>query len=222
MRLAAVDIGSNTIHVLVADVIRNKLEDVAHYVEMPELGARVARTGSIGTKSRVAIRALRSVIARARKNGFDRLIAGATAAGARGARPAAEGSIARAGARSGRGRGAPCRHGGHRLQSPVRTFPTQPAQRPDHRRPPSLRTPARRSPGGRGGAPRRVAAEPPQSAPSRGGGLAAVTGLVRAGGAPDQPRSAPPRDASCLFAARRRFVGLGRLALWPVGRMGSW
>src|SRR5713101_4975785 len=57
MRLAAVDIGSNTVHVLVADVIRNKLEDVAHYVEMPELGARVART-----------------------HGFDRLIAGATAA----------------------------------------------------------------------------------------------------------------------------------------------
>jgi exopolyphosphatase/guanosine-5'-triphosphate,3'-diphosphate pyrophosphatase len=80
MRLAAVDIGSNTIHVLVADVIRNKLEDVAHYVEMPELGARVARTGSIGTKGRIAIRALRSVIARARKQGFDRLIAGATAA----------------------------------------------------------------------------------------------------------------------------------------------
>ena len=80
MRLAAVDIGSNTIHVLVADVIRNKLEDVAHYVEMPELGARVARTGSIGTKSRIAIRALRSVIARARNDGFDRLIAGATAA----------------------------------------------------------------------------------------------------------------------------------------------
>ncbi|HWO91730.1 MAG TPA: hypothetical protein VNP53_07140 [Methylomirabilota bacterium] len=80
MRLAAVDIGSNTVHVLVADVIRNKLEDVAHYVEMPELGARVARTGSIGTKSRIAIRALRSVIARARKHGFDRLIAGATAA----------------------------------------------------------------------------------------------------------------------------------------------
>src|SRR5260370_14532449 len=80
MRLAAVDIGSNTVHVLVADVIRNKLEDVAHYVEMPALGARVARTGSVGTKSRIAIRALRSVIARARKHGFDRLIAGATAA----------------------------------------------------------------------------------------------------------------------------------------------
>jgi len=80
MRLAAVDIGSNTVHVLVADVIRNKLEDVAHYVEMPELGARVARTGSIGTKGRIAIRALRAVVARARKHGYDRLIAGATAA----------------------------------------------------------------------------------------------------------------------------------------------
>ena len=80
MRLAAVDVGSNTVHVLVADVVRNKLVDVAHYIEMPELGARVARTGSIGTKSRIAIRALRSVIARARKHGIDRLIAGATAA----------------------------------------------------------------------------------------------------------------------------------------------
>jgi exopolyphosphatase / guanosine-5'-triphosphate,3'-diphosphate pyrophosphatase len=80
MRLAAVDIGSNTVHILVADVVRNKLEDVAHYVEMPELGARVARTGSIGTKGRIAIRALRAVVARARKHGYDRLIAGATAA----------------------------------------------------------------------------------------------------------------------------------------------
>jgi len=80
MRLAAVDIGSNTVHILVADVVRNKLEDVAHYVEMPELGARVARTGSIGTKGRIAIRALKSVVARARKHGYERLIAGATAA----------------------------------------------------------------------------------------------------------------------------------------------
>jgi len=80
MRLAAVDIGSNTVHILVADVVRNKLEDVAHYVEMPELGARVARTGSIGTKGRIAIRALKAVVARARKHGYDRLIAGATAA----------------------------------------------------------------------------------------------------------------------------------------------
>jgi exopolyphosphatase/guanosine-5'-triphosphate,3'-diphosphate pyrophosphatase len=80
MRLAAVDIGSNTVHVLVADVVRNRLEEVAHYVEMPELGARVARTGSIGTKGRFAIRALRSVVNRARKHGYDTLLAVATEA----------------------------------------------------------------------------------------------------------------------------------------------
>jgi len=80
MRLAAVDIGSNTVHALVADVVRNRLEEVAHYVEMPELGARVARTGSIGTKGRFAIRALRSVVNRARKDGYDKLLAAATEA----------------------------------------------------------------------------------------------------------------------------------------------
>jgi len=62
----------------VADVVRGKLEDVAHYVEMPELGAQVARTGVIGTRAKPAIRALRSVVARARTHGFEVLIAGAT------------------------------------------------------------------------------------------------------------------------------------------------
>ena len=62
MRLAAVDIGSNTVHSLVADVVRGKLEDVAHYVEEPELGPYVARTGAIGSRSKVAIQALRSVV----------------------------------------------------------------------------------------------------------------------------------------------------------------
>src|ERR1700675_2195897 len=80
MRLAAVDIGSNTVHSLVADVVRGKLEEVAHYVEMPELGARVARTGEIGAGAKTAIRALRSVVARARSHNFDVLIAGATEA----------------------------------------------------------------------------------------------------------------------------------------------
>ncbi|HVH63639.1 MAG TPA: hypothetical protein VNA65_08560 [Candidatus Dormibacteraeota bacterium] len=80
MRLAAVDIGSNTVHVLVADVVRGRLEEVAHYVEMPELGPSVSRTGAIGSRARVAIKALRSVIAQAQTHGYDQLIASATQA----------------------------------------------------------------------------------------------------------------------------------------------
>jgi exopolyphosphatase/guanosine-5'-triphosphate,3'-diphosphate pyrophosphatase len=79
-RLAAVDIGSNTVHALVADVVRGKLEDVAHYVEMPELGAQVARTGSIGERAGSALRALRKVVAQAARHGYDVLIASATEA----------------------------------------------------------------------------------------------------------------------------------------------
>ncbi|GAC1471097.1 MAG: hypothetical protein PVSMB3_02140 [Candidatus Dormibacteraceae bacterium] len=80
MRIAAVDVGSNTVHALVADVVRGRLEDVAHYVEMPELGAQVARTGVIGARAKPALRALRSVVARAHTHRFEVLIAGATQA----------------------------------------------------------------------------------------------------------------------------------------------
>jgi|SRR5450631_686549 len=80
MRLAAVDIGSNTVHSLVADVVKGQLVEVAHYVEMPELGVQVARTGSIGARAKPAIRALRAVVARARTHGFDVLLACATQA----------------------------------------------------------------------------------------------------------------------------------------------
>ena len=80
MRLAAVDVGSNTVHALVADVVRGRLEDVAHYVEMPELGAHVAKAGVIGARAKPAIRALRSVVAKARTHEYDALIAGATEA----------------------------------------------------------------------------------------------------------------------------------------------
>ena len=79
-RLAALDIGSNTVHVLVADVVRGKLEDVAHFVEMPELGPHVARTGAIGDRASTAFRALRKVVGEARKHGYDTLIACATEA----------------------------------------------------------------------------------------------------------------------------------------------
>ena len=80
MRLAALDIGSNTVHVLVADVVRGKLEDVAHHLEMPELGPQVAKTGSIGARSKTALRAIRKVLGVARAHGYDELISGATQA----------------------------------------------------------------------------------------------------------------------------------------------
>jgi exopolyphosphatase/guanosine-5'-triphosphate,3'-diphosphate pyrophosphatase len=80
MRLAALDIGSNTIHVLLADVVRGKLVDVGHYVEEPELGPQVAKRGAIGSRARVAFRAMRIVISEARRKGYDHLIAGATEA----------------------------------------------------------------------------------------------------------------------------------------------
>jgi exopolyphosphatase / guanosine-5'-triphosphate,3'-diphosphate pyrophosphatase len=80
-RLAAVDVGSNTVHALVADAADGKLDDVAHFVEMPELGPAVQETGAIGPlKTRQAIEALRSVLARAAEHRFEHLVAGATAA----------------------------------------------------------------------------------------------------------------------------------------------
>src|ERR1700694_1555861 len=80
MRLAAVDIGSNTIHALVVDAIEGGLEEVAHFVEMPSLGSVVARTGRIGEQIEEAVRALRSGVDQARPFGFEHLVAGATEA----------------------------------------------------------------------------------------------------------------------------------------------
>ncbi len=80
MRLAAVDIGSNTIHALVVDAVDGRLDEVYHFVEMPSLGAAVARTGRIGEKSAEAITALRTVVDEARALGFEHLVAGATEA----------------------------------------------------------------------------------------------------------------------------------------------
>src|SRR5256714_8990739 len=80
MRLAALDIGSNTVHVLVADVVRGRLEEVAHYVEMPALGPQVARNGVIGSRAAYALRAVRKVMEQARSHGHDELLACATQA----------------------------------------------------------------------------------------------------------------------------------------------
>jgi len=80
-RLAAVDVGSNTVHALVADLEDGRLVDVDHFEEMPELGAEVDRTGRIGpAKTSEAIAALEAVLAPARTLGYERLVAGATAA----------------------------------------------------------------------------------------------------------------------------------------------
>src|SRR5690348_2170308 len=80
MRVAADEVGSNTVHILVADVVRGKLEDVAHYVEMPELGPQVAKSGVIGSRARTALRALRKVVDQARAHHYDHLLACATQA----------------------------------------------------------------------------------------------------------------------------------------------
>lgn len=80
-RLAAVDVGSNTVHSLVADLDDGRLVDVDHFEEMPELGAEVGRTGRIGpAKTAEAIAALERVLAPARTLGYEHLVAGATAA----------------------------------------------------------------------------------------------------------------------------------------------
>jgi exopolyphosphatase/guanosine-5'-triphosphate,3'-diphosphate pyrophosphatase len=79
-RLASVDIGSNTVHALVADVDGSQLVDVAHYSEMPELGPHVAKHGEIGAAQAPAIAALKRVVDEAREHKFEHLVAGATAA----------------------------------------------------------------------------------------------------------------------------------------------
>ena len=80
-RLAAVDIGSNTIHALVADVRDEELHDVAQFIEMPELGPSVDRAGRIGAaKTAEALQALDSVLSRAREHHYGHLVAGATSA----------------------------------------------------------------------------------------------------------------------------------------------
>src|SRR2546430_9491431 len=80
MRLAALHIGSKTADVPVPDRGAGGVEDVAHYVEMPGLGPRVARTGVIGTRAGIAMRAVRKVLGQAGAHGYDELIACATQA----------------------------------------------------------------------------------------------------------------------------------------------
>lgn len=80
-RLAAVDVGSNTVQGLVAEVRDGRLQDVDHFTAMPELGAQVDREGRIGpAKTREALAALETVLAPAHALGYEHLLAGATSA----------------------------------------------------------------------------------------------------------------------------------------------
>ncbi|MGI8562269.1 MAG: hypothetical protein ACR2MZ_01700 [Candidatus Dormibacter sp.] len=80
-RLAAVDIGSNTIHALVCDIVNGRLQEVAHEVAMPSLGTAVAKTGEIGkAKTAEAIADLKSVLKQASRHDYQHLVAGATEA----------------------------------------------------------------------------------------------------------------------------------------------
>ena len=80
-RVAAIDIGSNTVHALVADVRDGRLEEAGRFETMPELGAEVDSTGRIGpAKTAEAIAALETVLAPSRALGYEHLVAGATAA----------------------------------------------------------------------------------------------------------------------------------------------
>jgi exopolyphosphatase/guanosine-5'-triphosphate,3'-diphosphate pyrophosphatase len=81
MRLGALDAGSNTVHLLVADATPEGLVEVGHHVEMPELGAGVARSGRIGvTRGRRAIAAMLRMAGIAEQLECQELVVGATAA----------------------------------------------------------------------------------------------------------------------------------------------
>lgn len=85
MRLAAIDIGSNTVQALVVETGPDGLVEVARHVETAALGAAVAREGALGERTGEALEALTRVAGRARRDGARGLAVGATAA-VRGAR----------------------------------------------------------------------------------------------------------------------------------------
>jgi exopolyphosphatase/guanosine-5'-triphosphate,3'-diphosphate pyrophosphatase len=81
-RLAALDIGSNTVHLLVADADGpSQLVDVDHHETMPRIGKAVEATGSVGDeKLREVVADVTRFAARARELGAERLLVGATEA----------------------------------------------------------------------------------------------------------------------------------------------
>ncbi|MGH7777976.1 MAG: hypothetical protein ACREPI_12480 [Candidatus Dormibacterales bacterium] len=85
MRLAAIDVGSNTVQALVVEAGPEGVVEVARHVETVGLGAAVAREGALGERTGEALEALTRVAAQARRDGARSLAVGATAA-VRGAR----------------------------------------------------------------------------------------------------------------------------------------
>ena len=80
-RLAAIDVGSNTVHLLVADVIDGRLRDVLHEVTMPRVGEAVDATGRVGPAKITEVAAdVRRLAALAREHSAETLLLGATEA----------------------------------------------------------------------------------------------------------------------------------------------
>lgn len=82
MRIAALDLGSNSFHMLVAEATeKGKLEVLAREKDMLRLGDDVGRSGRIGkAKADAAVESVRRLVAIARSLGADEVVAKATAA----------------------------------------------------------------------------------------------------------------------------------------------
>lgn len=81
-RIAATDVGSNTVHLLVADTLPDgRVAEVRRVVRMPRIGAAVNATGSIGTAKIAEVSAmLRELAQTARDAGAEATLLGATEA----------------------------------------------------------------------------------------------------------------------------------------------
>jgi exopolyphosphatase/guanosine-5'-triphosphate,3'-diphosphate pyrophosphatase len=80
-RIAAVDVGSNTVHLLVAEPRDGRVEEVRRVVRMPRIGAAVNGTGRIGAdKIREVCDMLRDAVQVARECGASVILLGATEA----------------------------------------------------------------------------------------------------------------------------------------------
>lgn len=81
VRMAAVSVGSNTVHALIAEVADGHLEEISRRALLPALGAAVEKTGRIGPEKREeALGYLRQLVQEARQAGCEEILCGATAA----------------------------------------------------------------------------------------------------------------------------------------------